>query len=532
LEGNGLVHTKFREKLKNYDDVMVCEFIEFGWPLGHNGTPTRCDAPKNHGGALSFPGKIGDYIVTEKNLGRIIGPFDKNPLATSLAISPLNSVEKSGSTDRRVITDLSYPEQGSVNSGIDKFEFLGLKIRTRYPTVDCVAELIVEKGQGCLLFKRDMRKAFRQIRVDPGDINLLGFRWEGKVYVDTVLAMGLRSAAYICQRLTNAIAYIHRQKGFDVVNYLDDFCGVEDAALADTAFNSLGDLLVELGVTEAASKAVSPSSRVAFLGIWFDTNKMTMEVTPERLIEIKGLTQVWLLKKSATLKEVQSIIGKVNFVAKCVKPARIFISRMLNFLRGMNKTGRSVLTEEFRGDIRWWCRYLPCFNGISLLLKEPWSKPDEVLASDACLVGCGAVCGHEFLHSAFPKVILSGEHHINILELLALVVACLAWADVLRGKRVVVWCDNIATVWVINTGKTRDSYMQALLRELCYFTAVHDCEIYARHIPGIQNRVPDMLSRWEISKSAREQFLREESLIYTREVLVREEWFITECLRW
>ncbi|RLC09102.1 MAG: hypothetical protein DRI57_22775, partial [Deltaproteobacteria bacterium] len=69
------------------------------------------------------------------------------------------------------------------------------------------------------------------------------------------------------------------------------------------------------------NKADHPSSRLAFLGIWFDTIKMTMEVTPERLVEINALTAVWLNKESATVKEVQSLIGKLNFVAKCVIPA-------------------------------------------------------------------------------------------------------------------------------------------------------------------------------------------------------------------
>jgi hypothetical protein len=39
--------------------------------------------------------------------------------------------------------------------------------------------------------------------------------------------MGLTSAAHICQRVTNAVSYMYRLLGFDIVNYLDDFAGVE-----------------------------------------------------------------------------------------------------------------------------------------------------------------------------------------------------------------------------------------------------------------------------------------------------------------
>jgi hypothetical protein len=48
-----------------------------------------------------------------------------------------------------------------------------------------------------------------------------------------------------------------------------------------------------------------------------------MEVTKERLLEIKNLIQVWLHKTEAMLREIQSLIGKLNFVASCVRSSRI-----------------------------------------------------------------------------------------------------------------------------------------------------------------------------------------------------------------
>ena len=56
---------------------------------------------------------------------------------------------------------------------------------------------------------------------------------------------------------------------------------------------------------------------------------MTVEVTKERLAEIRKLTEEWLNKDLATIKQIQSLLGKLNFVGACVKPSRIFISRML-----------------------------------------------------------------------------------------------------------------------------------------------------------------------------------------------------------
>ena len=39
--------------------------------------------------------------------------------------------------------------------------------------------------------------------------------------------MGLKSAAFICQRLTNAVNWIYSQEGFSAVYYLDDFGAAE-----------------------------------------------------------------------------------------------------------------------------------------------------------------------------------------------------------------------------------------------------------------------------------------------------------------
>jgi hypothetical protein len=287
-----------------------------------------------------------------------------------------------------------------------------------------------------------------------------------------------------------------------------------------------------LGIEEAKNKASEPNTRLAFLGIWFDTNKMTMEVTPDRLIEIKELTKSWLGREFATVKEVQSIIGKLNFVAKCVKPARLFICRMLNFLRSMPKKGKTRISADFTDDIKWWLRYLPRFNGISLISYETWSQPDQLIASDACLVGCGATCGKEFFHSEFPSFIVAECLHINALELLSLVVAIRLWAGNLKGKMLTVLCDNEATVWVINTGKTRDTFMQRCLRELCYISATNDIQLFAKHIPGVDNRIPDMLSRWTVSDALKENFIHNELKNFNNSVKICDDLFDINVSRW
>ncbi|VDI75565.1 Hypothetical predicted protein [Mytilus galloprovincialis] len=117
---------------------------------------------------------------------------------------------------------------------------------------------------------------------------------------------------------------------------------------------------------------------------------MTLEVTPARLTEILALVNAWLFKSKVFRKEVQSLIGKLNFIASCVKPGRIFISRILNFLREFVSDDQCLeLSEEFKKDIFWRSEFLLIFNGISILSLEEWTEPDQFFSCDACLSGCG-----------------------------------------------------------------------------------------------------------------------------------------------
>jgi hypothetical protein len=43
----------------------------------------------------------------------------------------------------------------------------------------------------------------------------------------------------------------------------------------------------------------------------------------------------WLKKKQATIKELQYLLGKLNLIGACVKPSRVFVVMLLNWLRQM-----------------------------------------------------------------------------------------------------------------------------------------------------------------------------------------------------
>ncbi len=518
---SGLTIRFFYTHLKDYWDSRLLDMLLFGWPLGSEGSILCSIQYRNHQGATQFVSDISRYIHKQSQVGRILGPFNRNPLSSVLAYSPLNSVPKRDSQERRVISDLSFPVGNSVNDLIPRDTYLGSPTNLRFPSVDDLVDIIRIKGPGCALFKRDLRQAYRQIPVDPGDFNLLGFHWLGKIYIDRSLIMGQRSAAFCCQSVSNAIVYIYKKFGFSLVAYIDDLASAESWDKASTAFDCLGWVLQSCGIEESVAKACSPSTRMTFLGIQIDTVTMTLEVTEERLVEIRELTASWLNKASASRHEVESIVGKLNFVATCVRPGRVFISRMLNFLRGLSASGKHAIPPDFTLDVKWWNVFLESYNGISMLPTADWSHPDQVFACDACLSGCGAWTEElEYFHSEFPQFIQDLKLHINALELLTIVVSCKVWGRRWSGLKIKIFCDNDATVSVIASGRSRDPFMQSCLRELVFIASQHEFEIRAVHLPGEDNRLPDLLSRWCLGDRYAKEFHARTDGLRKKEIFV------------
>lgn len=125
-------------------------------------------------------------------------------------------------------------------------------------------------------------------------------------------------------------------------------------------------LLKDLGLPEATNKVQSPSTRVTWLGVVIDSVSMSISVPLDKLSEIRACVCNAIKMRSMTKKHLQSIIGKVIHVAKCIKPARLFVSRLLEALRGMKKKYLKV-SQDMRDDLLWFKEFSAEWNGVGLI---------------------------------------------------------------------------------------------------------------------------------------------------------------------
>ena len=218
-------------------------------------------------------------------------------------------------------------------------------------------------------------------------------------------------------------------------------------------------------------------------------------MSSERLCELETLLHRWLTKRNATKSALQSLVGKLVFVSKCVRQSRVFIARILALLGKLRHNHHHAnLTAEFRKDLVWWRRFLREYNGVSMINIAKWTSPDAVFSTDACLAGCGGVCDDQYFYGVFLPFLSEQNLDISSLELLTTVVALKLWGARWTGLRITVRCDNEAAITVVNTGRCRNLFMNSCLREIC-FAALHEFEVCALHVPGVSNHFADLLSR-------------------------------------
>jgi len=108
--------------------------------------------------------------------------------------------------------------------------------------------------------------------------------------------------------------------------------------------------------------------------------------------------------------------------------------------------------------------------------------------------GCGAfTAGGEWFQLEWPDA--WREVNITVKELLPVVLAMAIWGRKWKGKTVKCRCDNAAVVAIVNSGSSKDEKAMHLMRSAFFFLAQYDIRVWAEHIPGVENRSADALSR-------------------------------------
>ena len=382
----------WEKHLADYPDQRVYQYLKFGFPLSLTDPDSIHNINiSNHFSALQYPEAIQQYLDKEKAHGAILGPFSDIP-SVNFHCSPMLTRPKD--TDkRRVILNLSYPKGQSLNDNVDKQLFDGKRFTLKFPTIDDICNEIGKNPNEILMSKIDISRAFRNLRIDPGDALKFGLSWRGQYYQDLSAAFGWIHGSASFQLVADVITHIMKRKGFKTFAYIDDFILINPKSKAQQAFDTLTDLLQELGLPMNNDKRTPPTRTLTCLGICLDLNTNTLSIDAGKIEAIYDQCLKTLGKNTISKKQLQSLLGKLLYLHKCVKPARIFVNRILATFRQNCHKNKIQISTEIKQDIQWFIRFLPQFNGSAILVKTPIQQP-HTLHIDASLTGLGGVWGN------------------------------------------------------------------------------------------------------------------------------------------
>jgi hypothetical protein len=405
-------------------------------------------------------------------------------------VSPLGAIPKADG-GVRLIHDCSRPAGKAVN------DYAGETDRQKFQSVDDAARLV---GQGYYMAKIDLKSAYRSVGISPHSQSVTGLKWlidgKTKYFYDSRLPFGSKLAPGIFHRLSQAVRRMLARHGiFNVVCYLDDFFLCEPTF--ERCANSVKfviKLLRKLGFSINWKKVVDPTRQIVFLGIEIDSETLELRLPADKLSALKVELQAFKTRVRASKKQLQSLVGKLNFAASVVYGGRVFLRNIINTIGVLKQDWHKArLGGDLLADIQWWLAFMETFNGKSVILQD---LPISAVYTDACTEGSGGFWGDFWFYCNWdldwPQ---AKDFHINEKEALAVVTAAHLWGHMWRDHRVIIFSDNKATVACINKGTSKNKILMDSLRYLFWHSATHNYHLKAVFIPGKNNIKADVISR-------------------------------------
>ena len=310
----------------------IIEICLFGARIGYEEELSTITIHQNLSTAFEFPQIVTTEIQAELTKHRLRLYTSYNQLPRCFTASPLGLPDKSDGTKRR-IHHLSYPENSSHSVKGRISELYGT---ITYSTVSDAITAIQSFGSQCQLVKRDFESAFHHIPVSPIDTPLLGLHWQNIYYEEQFLPFGLCTAPYQFNLFAEISHWIvedqlqGRQLQAKIVHYLDDFLIILPPTADLISYSKIFKQLAEQ-VGLAIKKSKNEEGTVAsFAGIEIDTEKMIIRLPHKKLLKAQQLVQTAMNQTSLLLRELQQIMGYLNFIATVVPLGRTFLRRLYN----------------------------------------------------------------------------------------------------------------------------------------------------------------------------------------------------------
>ena len=312
----------------NQERAFLVNGFSEGFDIEYRGPTNRRDTAVN----LPFR-EVGNIellwekVMNKVKLGRYAGPYD-NPPFENYVQSPIGRVPKSGGRTR-LIFHLSYCFKSgfkSINHYTPK-ELCSVKYDDVDHTVgNSLKWRSLTETKKLYYAKLDLVSAFRiapvkrkcypwliMYAVDPSTM-------KKQFFIEKNLSFGHSISCSHFQRFSRALKHLVEYfsgKPHSGMIYLDDYLFIAPSRQeCDYLVSIFCNLCRKIGVPIAHEKTLSATTHLTFLGIGLDGERLLLTVPDDKRIETQNRIQYILSKRKATVKEMESLAGLLNFREK------------------------------------------------------------------------------------------------------------------------------------------------------------------------------------------------------------------------
>jgi hypothetical protein len=128
---------------------------------------------------------------------------------------------------------------------------------------------------------------------------------------------------------------------------------------------------------------------------------MEARLPSDKVKKILAALESFRARKRVTLREMQSLIGLLNFACCVVLPGRPFLRRLIDLTRGVTQPHHHIkVSKESRLDIQAWFHFIQHFNGENLCLEQLWctSTKMHLYTYAAGSLGFGAILNTKWFY--------------------------------------------------------------------------------------------------------------------------------------
>ncbi len=106
-------------------------------------------------------------------------------------------------------------------------------------------------------------------------------------------------------------------------------------------------LVEDLGFTIQDAKTIWPTLALEFLGLELDTDAMEARMPPDKIAWLGDLLADWRQRRTCRLRDLQALIGFLQFAAQVIPHARAFIRRLIKFSATFSSDFASRHTPQY-----------------------------------------------------------------------------------------------------------------------------------------------------------------------------------------